>query len=790
MKQEENINIIAIFHNFWRYKWSILLILSCVLILTFFYIKQLAPIYSSHILINIGDYKKSSINSLFPNQYISTDTDKESIANYEIKILKSRYIIADTLEKIDLSKRFFIKNKWHDEELYQDKIPFKISFKNKISTKKTFNFILEEIDKENFTLKIETSDHKIKDIISKCNYSQLIQRKSYEIKINKKEIKKSLNGVKYYIKIETNKENLISEISNNLSINQEVNSLLSINYEDTVPQRAQEILSQLVLTYQRYNLKIRQMKDVNNIAFFNKMIVEVEEKLKKTGNKLKSYKHNHKELLIVGSKDNVFMNNIEKKHQIDLLSLKLLSLKTTRDNIKNEIYTISILENSNLNTTDIQELIKELREKNKYLTLLNQQQNNINTTLITDSAYTRLLTKYHDANKILEELTMEYTELHPEVQTVTREINRLEEKLNSYLQENIEQSKRVIEKLRKEIYKTIQMLINSIAEEYSSLKESVEKNENKIEKLPNATMKLEELTRTFKVHEINYNKLLQKRSEALISKESTMSNIQIIDPPSLSKIPIKPKKNFLYLSGFILGFLLSIIWISYRIRTNKRVENRYDLPLKNHSLIFEEKDIAKELWTLITHFEKSTYEQARVILVSSSDYKEDKTLTVENLSKTLSTISKKVLIIDFDVYHPNLTKKITQSSLGLSTLLTSKHSIEEINLDVYILHTIYNKEYGEIDLLPSGPILPNGASLLFNEKVPSLFEKLSYQYDYILIDTPPFRNYPEISILLNYVNIFLVVVKKGKTDKNSLENFQHTQKNKENNTIDKIILLN
>jgi len=786
MKQEESINLIAVFHNFYRYKWSVLTILFFTLVATFFYIKHLVPIYSSHILIGIGSSKTSNIN-LFPNSYIHTEMDKEGLANHEIKILNSRQIISKTLENINLSKHFFIQGKWKDKELYKDKVPFNLTFKNKNMLKSSFNFLLEVLDDKNFTLIIKNFNGQKEEKLYHCKYNQLIETKNYTLKISKKNRTPSLVGVKYKIKIETNTNNLIAHISDNLSITQEVDSLLRISYEDTIPKRANDILTQLVSSYEDYDLKVRQLKDIKNIAFLNKRIIEVENTLKEIGNRLKKYKLKHNELLILGSEDKIFINTIERNRQIDLLSFKLDALKTTKERIKNGIYSISLLENSNLHTSDMNQLIKQLRDKNEYLTLLNQQKNNVDTLLIDGFAYTHLLKKFKNAKKKLRELSIKYTDMHPDIQNVKSDISLLQTELDHYIQKNINKSNTEIMNLKEEIFKTIKILIDSIKQEYASIKESLHEDSTKIEKLPSSTMRLEELKRTFKINEKNYEKLLQKRSEALISKESTISNIQIIDHATIPTIPIKPKKNFLYLSGLILGIILSILYTSIRIHRNRSIYSPYDISVNNYSLIYEENEIEKSFWTLITYLEKLiSVDKSKIILISANDYGENKSRTIQDLSLRLSKISKKVLIIDFDVYNPNLTKGLNKnSSLGLSTLLTSKHPLNEININHYLSPINNLPEYKNVDILSSGPIIPNGSALLFNSKVSQILELLSKQYDYILIDTPPLGKYPEINILLNYINVFLVVVKMGKTDKYFLKKLN----TKKEQNIEKIIFL-
>jgi len=763
MKQEDNINLIAIFNNFYRYKWSVLGILISIVTLTFLYTKQLTPIYSSHILVDIENYQKSDINSLFRNNVVNANIDRESLTNHEVEIIKSRYIISKTLDNIDLSKRFYIKKKWRNQEIYKEQIPFNLTFKNLSLKKDSFNFILEEIDKDNFKLVTQELNKKTK-YIKNYKYGQLIKKEDYELLITKKTPQKSLVGIKYKIEIETNKDKLITQILNNLSIQQSAYSLLSIDYEDNIPKRAKDILNQLILSYKEYDLKAKQMKDVKNIKFLDKTIMELKQNLKKIENKIKKYKLQHNELLLVGSEDKIFINTIDKNNKLNLLSLKLNALKTTKKRIRNGIYSISLLQNSNLNTTDINHLIEKLREKKIYLNLLYQQQNNPYIAIIDSLTYNNLLNKLKNANEKLLELKIEYTDSYPEVKKIRKDINLFREELENYIQNNINKSNREITNLKKEIFNTIDMLITSINKEFEYIKDSLQRDKTKIGKLPNSTIKLEELKRILKVNKKNYERLLQKRSESLISKESTISNIKIIDKAILPTHPIKPKKSFILLSSLIFGIIISILYTSTRIHKDKSIHSKYDIKTDNYFLIYNQENIEKKFWRLITYLEKLVFtKKSKVILVSSSNYGENKSIVTNKLAIKLSTIGKKIIMVDFDIYHQSLTKGLNlNSSIGLSTLLTSKHSFDEINIDSYIKQM---ENYQDIEILPSGPILPNSSALIFHSKVSPLIDTLSKEYDYIIIDTPPIGKYPEIDILLTHVDIFLVVAKMGKTDK-------------------------
>jgi len=776
MKKEENVNLITLFQNFYRYKWGVLIILVSTVVITFFYTKQIVPIYSSNILISVESDEVSSIKSLFPNSNV-VNIDMESKLDYDIRILKSRYIISEVLNKIDLSKRFFVKKEWKKEELYKNKIPFNIEWIKKVENS-SFELILEELDKYSFNLKLKGQKQ-----ANQYKYNQDITINNCILKISKKRPKLLLENEKYILEIENNRNNLISHILGNLSIKKDGDKILDINYEDIIPTRAKDILTQLILSYKEYNLKVKQLKDVNNIMFFNKMIAELEKTLNGIGEQLRKYKTEHSELLVIGSEDKFFLNVIEKNRKIANLSLKLNALKITKKRIKNDIYSISLLENNNLKIKGVERLINELIKKKEHLRLLYLQRKNIDTLIINDSTYENILKHLNESMIKLRNLDVEYTSQYPEIKKVQLDIHIFKEELKNYIKKHINLYSKEVSRLKKEVNKNIQTLIESIKKENYSIKKSLEKDKEAINTLPKSTMELRELMRTFKLNQKNYERLLQKRSEALISKASTLSNIQIVDTATLPISPIKPKKSFLYLSSLILGFVLSIIYITLRVYRDTRIYQKEDIPSNEFTLIYEEKKgIIENIWTLVSYMESlDTRKKSKTILITADDYEENKSFITKQLSLVLMSISKKILIIDFDVYQAVFSNSLKHNpTIGLSTILTSKHDIDEIYIENFI-----NYNYQNIDILTAGPILPDGSKLLFNPKVKPLLELLSDRYEYILIDAPPIGKYPVVSILLQNIDIFLAGVKIKKTN---IDFFEKINKIGEKN-IEKIVFV-
>jgi len=757
MSKKESINIIMLLQNFYKYKWSVLIIIVSIFLATFIYIKKITPIFSSNILISVESDQTSNI-SLFQNNHI-VNVDMEGKLEYDKKILKSRHIISKVLKKIDFSKRFFIYNKWRDSELYQDKIPFTVNFSNK-SEKSFFQCLLKISDKNGFLFKtLNDNNHSEKYY----TYGQIIHTDDYQLVINKK-FNIPINA-DYRIDFDNNENHLISNIIKNITIEKQANKLLKIHYEDRIPHRAKDVVSQLVKSYKDYNLDSRQRKDINNIAFLDQAILDVGKNLKKISNKIKIYRTKNSELLSNNAENEIFSNIINKKHLILNLTLKLNALKLIQKQLSNGVYSISILENNNIESSGIKQLFDKLKNKEEQLSLFQKQKNNFESLIIKDSFYSNLLTQLRSNQMELKRLSIEYTDKYIKVKRIKDKISAIELEMSEYIYTNIDSYTEEIVTLKENINKILNMLQNTIKKQYSSIKNSMKKDKNHINSIPQSTIRLEELQRAFELNEKNYKKLLQKRSEALISKESTISNIQIVDTAMEPIYPIKPKKYFLYLSGLIIGLFLSIIYTSFRTFKDQTIYNKEDISLEKYSLIHDKsKDTKDMIWILISQLEERLLSKSKIILITSYSYKENKKSIFKQLSFALDEISKNILIIDFDFYKPSISRKINRvQNLGLSNLLTSKHDLSEINLSDYILP--FNDSYKNIDILPSGPIIPNGSRLLFNSKMKNILKELSTKYDYILIDSTPIEINPTINILFEYIDALVLIAEIQTTDK-------------------------
>jgi capsular exopolysaccharide synthesis family protein len=159
------------------------------------------------------------------------------------------------------------------------------------------------------------------------------------------------------------------------------------------------------------------------------------------------------------------------------------------------------------------------------------------------------------------------------------------------------------------------------------------------------------------------------------------------------------------------------------------------------------------------------------ILITSSKSGEGKSFISSHLAMIYAYSGKKTLLMELDLRKPHLSEILKhKNEKGFSNLIISDDHTED-----YIKPVMHNPN---LFLLNSGPIPPNPTELLMLTAVGNLFEKLSQQFDIIIIDTPPIGVVADAQILSEYSDVNLFVVRERYSFKNSLEIINDLMKNK------------
>ena len=276
-----------------------------------------------------------------------------------------------------------------------------------------------------------------------------------------------------------------------------------------------------------------------------------------------------------------------------------------------------------------------------------------------------------------------------------------------------------------------------------------------------------------------YEDLLGKLKEAGVLQGLKASNLTVVDP---GRVPSKPRKPniplYLALSvaiGSLFGFSGALIAesIDNRIQTVEQVE-KLGVPLvgilPKYGSGRNELDTLRHARTLDAP--KSAYSEAvrglrssmviarnaeppRVVLVTSPNPDEGKSLTAKNLAVSVAQQGKKVLLLDADLRRPADEKDMELSGKeGLSAMLSGSQDLSGF-FQVESMPNLF--------VLPGGPVPPNPSELLSSARMRNLLAEFRSQFDLVIVDSPPVLPVVDALLLSEMADSTLLIARHGST---------------------------
>ncbi len=145
-------------------------------------------------------------------------------------------------------------------------------------------------------------------------------------------------------------------------------------------------------------------------------------------------------------------------------------------------------------------------------------------------------------------------------------------------------------------------------------------------------------------------------------------------------------------------------------------------------------------------------DEAKTVLITSPAPLDGKTSLVSNLAIAMAQAGQKTLIIDADFRRPMQHEifKLNHDHKGLSSVLAGTTTLQD---------AIQPTEIKDLEVLPSGPAVPNPSEMLNSYTFARTLEHLCERYDRIVIDSPPVVSVTDSQILAAICNITLLVLR-------------------------------
>ena len=699
-----------IFKTILRYKYSILLITTIITMLAFAYAYYKPNIYKSKASIQIEIGSKSSMAQQDILQQALSGTTNDTDIDTEISILQSRFLVLDAMKDVDVTTHIWGVNKFlKKSELYVDS-PIAID----IEKGKGLMFTLTPVDEKHYKLNVKDgSTNKTKEY----TYNETVQTDNYKLTISK--TGKNFNS-KYYKFIVYDANYYADELIKRIDVKQHKKKakVLDITYTDTVALRAKEFVNAIARAYIKQNIELKSKDATKSLAFINSQLALIKNNLIQSEKSIEKFKTKEKTIDVKLSSERLSEKLSDLENQIGILNTQISVFQKAFNNVKQgKIDTLTLI-GVGLDTKGIGKLVSTLQQA-----MLKKQ-----------------------------ELLKEYTPNHPEVQKLTIGISNL---------------KRIIKV-------SISNTLFGLKQKEKMLKKQMAQYQEKLQKLPKIQQDYLALERKFTFNQKFYTYLLEKKTEAGIKKAATVSQNRIVDLALLPKHPIKPKRKLIIGAGFVFGLFLGLITAFVRnyfdntIKNSEDIERETNVPIVATIPKFQPKK--KDKRELIVHtkpkssiaesfrslranlkfiVEKKSDNEATIITITSTVTSEGKTTIASNLALVLEMYGKKVIVVNFDLRKPTLhTVFDLPNAKGLSEYLSNQATLSEI-----IKHT----KFKNLDIIPAGALPPNPSELIASKKVEEMFEELKYQYDYIVLDTPPIGLVSDTSDLLSISDIVLYV---------------------------------
>ncbi|HXB91745.1 MAG TPA: polysaccharide biosynthesis tyrosine autokinase [Puia sp.] len=652
------------------------------------------------------------------DEIFSAQSKNYNTLNDEMEVIRSRSMAARVVKALDLQMEYFNKGKIRTTAIHKDAIPFSFSVLMLKDSLRPFGILLTIQDRRHFRVDQRTRQYNFGDTVDLPEAICLIRYDSSNI---------NTFGTQEFIVDYTPLEARSAELSSQIKVAQlgdnENVILLAIQNEN--PRIGLDIVNQYMTEYQQSTLEDKRQIAVNTANFIDDQLGLVKTDLGNAERNLQGFREKNKVFAPEEQSKMAFSALQESSTQLAALDVKVRVLDTLARYISDASNSYRVVPA----TMGIEEpsLIQQVGDYNR---IVLQREVDLRTTPETNP----LIRSYETA----------------------------------------------IEKLRTNIL----VNLNNIRKSYEVAVQSIQGNnktvDNLISKIPSTEKELLEVTRQQKILEELYSFLLQKKLETAISAAAKVSNIKVLEPAMSSSQPVSPSKKSVYSLFLFLGLAIPtgiIVLIEYlndKVKTKTDIETSTETPIlgeighvgggdalvvtkNNRQFIAEQfRAIRSNLQYILPKVNNP------VIMVTSTISGEGKSFLSTNLGAVLAISGKKTVVLEFDIRKPKLMEGLgLRERLGITNFIVGNFSVDNIIYPVPDQNDLY--------VIPCGPIPPNPAEMLLDEKVTRLFAELKTMFDAIIIDTAPVGLVSDAIIIGAHANCCMYVVRHNYTLKKQIQ---------------------
>jgi tyrosine-protein kinase Etk/Wzc len=697
--------------------WPVFVILMAVSMFgAWFYLRITPPMFEASASIMLKDEDKGAGPSAM-DKTLDPLSDTKLIEN-EAEVLKSKTLMQDVVKNLNLYASFFEEGEMGPRPAYTTspvmivasdpdaikmvkKIPFSFSESDSMVVIGSKKYALDTFVTTDYgIIKFVRNEHFSDKALKPLFFSMVKPRIAAE-------------GYSARLKLMSSK----------------VNTVVNLNFRDGVPERAEDVLNELIAVYNKATINDKKRLAESTLKFLNDRLLTVKGELSDIENKEKVFR---------STEDAVELGTQSQQY-----------ITSNRD-----IYE---------KLGDAENQLAVLNELEKHL---KNSDNNVSITASTlglkDPILTDLLNKLSNKELDYERLKKTTGEANPIMTALKSEIN----KLKPSILENIRGQRSSLEASKLNLHASN----NSIS--------------GMIRNIPQKERDLLGITREHEIKNKIYDFLIQQQNATEIVLQSTNVETRVVDKAQANFIPVSPKGSMMYMVAIVFSIALPVGFIAIKGMFNKKVifrdeiEKLTSFPIIGEVILDKSKDplvikegkrtfIAEQFRRIRTSlaYLGASHAGKKRVLVTSSLSGEGKSFVALNLALSLAMTGKKVVLLELDLANPSLSKKLeVDYEQGVSDYLMGECEPEDV-----IKRTTANNN---LFFVPCGTLPDNPSELIMHERLKELLNYLEEIFDHVVIDSAPASLLSDAYVLSPMCHATLYVVKHKFTPKVYLERLE------------------
>ncbi len=340
-------------------------------------------------------------------------------------------------------------------------------------------------------------------------------------------------------------EEMLNDLAEKISIaDAGKENLYTISYQDASGDLAKKVVQSLLTIFVESSLGKTRQDISSSQRFIEEQLQQYQQKLTDAENALKEFKQKHIGMM-PGQGGDYYAKLAEVSGQLRQAQL------------------------------DQQEAVNRRNQLKRQLTDEEPKLNAAAAAVSTDSVIDG---RIQELEKQMDQLRLQYTDLHPDLQQIKRLIQKLEEQKKAELAQR--KADPAGSKIQNPVYQQLTIAIAEADATVSSLGARVAEYQRRFGELRNASnmipqveQEFTQLTRDYDVYRQNYDALLQRRESVTMSGEveskTDTVDFRVIDPPFVPSQPAWPNRPLL-LSLVTLGGLIAGIAVAFLLSQMRR----------------------------------------------------------------------------------------------------------------------------------------------------------------------------------------------------------------------------